>query len=202
MSGLVYLLGGSSSVGKTTAAAIVAQRLGAAHLQVDAIAQASQDPRVRRFEADVDALWSLPAAHVCALLIEKGEALAAQVVAFIRRCSASAPITVVEGEGIHPSLARQHPASGLARFAFVVEPEQTILFQTLTSRSARFRALPATHQHTVAATNWLYGHWLRRQAIRFGQPWIQSRPWATMPDRLLQAWQRPTPEQRTTTVTS
>jgi len=71
MSGLVYLLGGSSSVGKTTAAAAVAQRLGAAHVQVDAIAQASQDPRVRRFQADVDALWSLPAAQVCELLIER-----------------------------------------------------------------------------------------------------------------------------------
>lgn len=91
MSGLVYLLGGSSSVGKTTAAATVAQRLGAAHLQVDAIAQASQDPRVRRFQADMDALWSLPAAHICELLIEKGEALAAQIDAIIRRCSASAP---------------------------------------------------------------------------------------------------------------
>jgi 2-phosphoglycerate kinase len=202
MSGLVYLLGGSSSVGKTTAAATVAQRLGAAHVQVDAIAQASQDPRVRRFQADVDELWSLPAAQVCELLIEKGEALAAQVDAIIRRCSASAPITVVEGEGIHPSLARQHPAGGLARFVFVVEPEQAVLFQTLTSRSARFRALPAAHQHTVAATNWLYGHWLRRQALQFGQPWIQSRPWATMPDRLLQAWQRPTPEPRATTVIS
>jgi hypothetical protein len=142
MSGLVYLLGGSSSVGKTTAAATVAQRLSAAHLQVDAIAQASQDPRVRRFQADVDALWSLPADHVCELLIEKGEALAAQINAIIRRCSATAPITVVEGEGIHPSLARQHPAGGLTRFAFVVEPEQAVLFQTLTRRSARFRACP------------------------------------------------------------
>lgn len=202
MSGVVYLLGGSSSVGKTTAAATVAQRLGAAHLQIDAIAQASQDPRVRRFQAGADALWSLSADQVCELLIEKGEALTAQVDAIIRRCSATAPSTVVEGEGIHPSLARQHPAGGPARFVFVVEPEQAVLFQTLTGRSARFRALPAARQHTVAATNWLYGHWLRRQALRFGQPWIQPRPWATMPDRLLEAWQRPTLEQRATTVTS
>src|SRR4029453_9631352 len=134
MSGLVYLLGGSSSVGKTTAAATVAPRLGPGHLP------------------------AAPAAQPWELLIEKGEALAAQVDAIICRCSASAPITVVEGEGIHPSLARQHPAGGRAGLLFGVEPEQTVLFQPLTSRSARFRALPAAHQHTVAATNWLYGH--------------------------------------------
>jgi hypothetical protein len=72
----VYLLGGSSSVGKTTAAAVVAQGLGATHLQLDHIAQASPDPRVRRFQAGVDALWSLPATHLCDLLVDKGEALA------------------------------------------------------------------------------------------------------------------------------
>lgn len=67
----VYLLGGSSSVGKTTAGAVIADRLGATHLQVDHIAQASADPRVRRFHVGVDALWSLPAAHLCDLLVQK-----------------------------------------------------------------------------------------------------------------------------------
>jgi hypothetical protein len=33
----IYLLGGSSSVGKTTAAAVIAERLGAVHLQLDSI---------------------------------------------------------------------------------------------------------------------------------------------------------------------
>jgi hypothetical protein len=98
-------------------------------------------------------------------------------------------------EGVHPSLAQHHP-SELVRFAFVLEPEEAVLFQTLTRRSARFRALPAAHQHTVAATNWLYGHWLRQQAHGSGQPWVESRPWETMPDRLIQAWRRPTPDQR------
>jgi hypothetical protein len=74
-----------------------------------------------------------------------------------------------------------------------VEPEEAVLFQTLAGRSARFRALPQAHQRTVAATNWLYGCWLRRQAQQFGQPWVQSRPWATLPDRLIQAWHRPIP---------
>jgi hypothetical protein len=116
----VYVIGGSSSVGKTTAAAATAEHLGAMHLQLDTIAQASQDPRVRRFETGVDALWSLPAAH----------------------------------------------------------------------------------QHTVAATNWLYGHWLRQQAHGSGQPWVESRPWETLPDRLIQAWRRPTPDQRPATATT
>lgn len=189
----VYLLGGSSSVGKTTAAAAVAERLGATHLQLDRIAQASTDPRVRRFEAGVDALWSLPAAQVCDLLVHKGEALAEPLHALISQCLSGSSITVVEGEGVHPRLARHHPVE-LVHFAFVVEPEQAALFQTLSRRSARFRALPEAHQHTVAATNWRYGDWLRQQAQQFGQPWVESRPWATLPDRLIQAWHSRPPE--------
>jgi hypothetical protein len=107
----------------------------------------------------------------------------------------------IEGEGIHPSLARHHPVE-LVRFAFVVEPDQATLFQTLSRRSARFRALPEAHQHTVAAANWLYGNWLREQTQHFGQPWVESRPWATLPDRLIQVWHQPTLEPRPATVTS
>jgi hypothetical protein len=188
----VYLLGGSSSVGKTTAAAAVAERLGAVHLQLDSIARASADPRVHRFEAGVDALWSLPATHLCDLLMQKGDALAAPLHALIGQCLSDEKVTLVEGEGIHPGLAWRH-AGDLVRFAFLVEPEEAVLFQTLAARSARFRALPQAHQRTVAATNWLYGCWLRRQAQQFGQPWVEFRPWATLPDRLIQAWHRPIP---------
>jgi hypothetical protein len=194
-------MGGSSSVGKTTAAAAVAERLGATHRQLDSIAQASIDPRVRRFEEGVDALWSVPAAQVCDLLVDKGEALAKPLHALIDHCLSGSSITLIEGEGIHPSLARHHPVE-LVRFAFVVEPDQATLFQTLSRRSARFRALPEAHQHTVAAANWLYGNWLREQTQHFGQPWVESRPWATLPDRLIQVWHQPTLEPRPTTVTS
>jgi 2-phosphoglycerate kinase len=188
----VYALGGPSSVGKTTAAAAIAERLGAAHLQLDTIAQASQDPRVRRFQTGVDGPWSLPPAHVRDLLIQKGEALAAQLNTTISRCSSNSKVTIVEGEGVHPSLARHH-AADLVRFAFVLEPDQAVVFQTLTRRSARFRALPAAQQHTIAEANRLYGQWLGQQARQCRQPWVESRPWSTLPDRLLQAWQRPFP---------
>lgn len=86
MPGLVYVLGGPSSVGKTTAAATIAGRLGAAHLQVDTLARAAQDPRVG-FPAEADGVWTLPAAQVCALLIQKGEALAQHLDATIVECA-------------------------------------------------------------------------------------------------------------------
>lgn len=190
MPGLVYVLGGPSSVGKTTAAATIAGRLGAAHLQVDTLARAAQNPRVG-FPAEADGVWTLPAAQVCALLIQKGEALAQHLDATIVECASSWPITLLEGEGVHPRLARRH-GSDRVRFAFVVEPDQAVLFATLATRSARFRALPPAQQHTVAATNRRYGQWLRQQAQQWGQPWIQARPWATLPDRLIEAWHRAT----------
>jgi hypothetical protein len=150
---------------------------------------------VRRFGPGVDALWRLPATNVCGLLIQQGDALAAQLNATISRCASGSSATVVEGEGVHPSLA-QHHAVDLVRFAFVLEPDQAALLGTLTSRSARFRALPAAHQRTVAQANRLYGQWLRQQAQRYRPPWVESRPWSTLPDRLVQAWQRPIPGER------
>ncbi len=132
----------------------------------------------------------MPATHVCGLLVDKGEALAAQVNATISRCSSNSSITILEGEGVHPSLA-QHHAIDLVRFAFVLEPDRAVLLETLISRSVRFRSLPAAHQRTVAQANRLYGQWLRQQAQRYRQPWVESRPWSTLPDRLVQAWQQP-----------
>jgi hypothetical protein len=73
--------------------------------------------------------------------MHKGEALAEPLHALIGHCLSGSSITLVEGEGIHPSLARHHPVE-LVRFAFVVEPDQPILFQTLSRRSARFRRCP------------------------------------------------------------
>jgi hypothetical protein len=135
----------------------------------------------------VDDLWSLPAAHLCHLLVQKGDALAAPLHALIGRCLSDESVTLVEGEGIHPSLARHH-AGDPGPLRVPGRPKEAVLFQTLTARSARFRALPQAHQRTVAATNWLYGCWLRQQAQQLGLPWIESRPWATLPDRLIQAW--------------
>jgi hypothetical protein len=188
----VYLLGGSSSVGKTTAATVIAERLGAVHLELDSIARASTDPRVRRFDGGGDDLWRLPATHICDLLVDKGDALAASLHALIGRCLDGDSVTLVEGEGIHPDLASHYPGD-LVRFGCVVEPEEAVLFQTLAGRSARFRALPQDLQHTVAGTNWLYGRWLRQQAEAFGQPWVAARPWPTLPERLIQAWHQPIP---------
>ena len=33
-------------------------------------------------------------------------------------------------------------------------------------------------------------------------PWLESRPWATLPDRLIQAWHQPTPEPPAATITT
>jgi hypothetical protein len=107
--------------------------------------------------------------------------------ATITACLPRSSITVLEGEGVHPHLAQHHPVE-LVRFAFVVEPERAVLAATLAKRSARFRALPVAQQCTVVETNWRYGRWLRQQAQRFSQPCVESRPWASLPDRLLRAW--------------
>jgi hypothetical protein len=58
---------------------------------------------------------------------------AAPLNTLIGQCLAGDSATLVEGEGIHPSLAPHHPGN-LVRFALVLEPEEAVLFRTLAGR--------------------------------------------------------------------
>ena len=97
----------------------------------------------------MDNLWRLPAAQVCDLLIRKGDALAATLHTLIGQCLAGDSVTLVEGEGIHPSLAPHHPGD-LVRFGFVLEPEETVLFQTL---AGLWPATPPDPQRAISSVS-------------------------------------------------
>lgn len=151
----VLLIGGSSGVGKSTAAEALGRRLGVPWFQVDDLRLALQRSRPRLPGGTEWALdyfddpdrWRDPEAArdalvaICDLLQPAVEIVAANHVA-IRR-----PL-VLEGDGIHPAVVERlevRPAveRGLVRAVFLVEPEEAVVLANMRVRNREGSARPA-----------------------------------------------------------
>ncbi len=181
----VFIVGGPSNVGKTTAASAIAQQMGCTVLAVDDLARRSTAPALA-FERD-PATWTRPPPELVRLLINKGETLWPEVRTATSETLASRGTLVIEGEGPAPAAMATFRADDV-RSAFIVELDGEILDRTLTSRSAAYRALPPAQRANVVAMNVGYGGWLVEECEREGQTWLPSQPWSTLRERLAEAW--------------
>jgi hypothetical protein len=93
---------------------------------------------------------------------------------------------VLEGERVHPALARLLAHAGMARGMFVVETDVARIAQTLTERLPGFRSLPARQRRTVAEVDRLYNLWLIEEAGRNDVSCISSQPWVSLADRMIE----------------
>jgi 2-phosphoglycerate kinase len=181
---LVLLIGGSSGVGKTTVAAEVARRLGAAWLMVDDLRLALERsglpiPDSTRVE-EVDAPGGLVAV---------GEAVAPAIEVVIENHVDQRIPVVIEGDGILPSLlerpsVRARAAGGRVRAVFVHEPDPDALLANLVLRGADgWRDDLRWYARRSAA----HGEWLRREAERRGLATVPARPRDTLAGRIVAA---------------
>jgi cytidylate kinase len=97
----VFIVGGPSNVGKTTAASAIAEQMGCAVLAVDDLARRSTASALA-FERD-PATWTRPPPELVRLLINKGEALWPEVRTATTETLASRGTLVIEGEGPAPA---------------------------------------------------------------------------------------------------
>jgi 2-phosphoglycerate kinase len=100
-----------------------------------------------------------------------------------------API-IIEGDGILPSLfarpeVRDRAAGGHVRAAFLVEPEEEMLFANMRARRRGIAERTENELRTEARAKWLYGQWLTSEAQRYNLPVLESRPWSTLLERLI-----------------
>lgn len=185
---MIVAIGGSASVGKTSVAAELAGTLGLdAIVHVDDIAADHERDVAPSFISSTADVWRRPADWRHDRLIEWTARLHPRVEQVIGDllCGEGG---VVEGEGIEPRLLRRWPAD-LVKVVYIIETDPDLLHRTFASRpsSARFRALPAVEQDAVVDMNLRYGRWLRHSADAHRQPWVSSRPWATLSRRLRDA---------------
>jgi hypothetical protein len=185
----VLAIGGSASVGKTSLAALIAERLRLEHIvHVDDLAARPEHSIGRSFLDDAPDVWDEPAPWLRESLIAWTRQLHPVIAAEIDRLVAGGESGVIEGEGIEPRLFG--PCSTLpVRPVYVIEDDPDRLRETLARRSsgARFLALSDSQQRAVVEMNRSYGAWLRGEAEHYGHAWVSARPWETLPDRVIAA---------------
>ncbi len=186
----VLAIGGSASVGKTTLASRIVERL---HLDcvvhVDELSARAAVSGGPSFIDTTPNVWTKPVIWLRDALIASTRSLRPVITAEIDAMVAHGAGGVIEGEGLEPQLFRRWPDS-LVRPVYVIEDDAPRLHETFARREsgARFLALPGREQEAVVEMNRAYGLWLRRQAERYAQPWVAAYPWETLPDRALRSY--------------
>ncbi len=204
---LVLLIGGSSGSGKTTVAERIGVQFQIPWLQVDDLRLTLQEIRVT-LPAGTDALyffvrhpavWTLPPEQLCAGLIAVGEVMMPAIDVVVDHHVLTGKPLVLEGDGILPALLmrpslRGHIAVGRVRIVFLIEPEEDAIRANTRGRHGRgaqdLTAAPTAEEWNIVRMHALYGRWLASEAQRHGAPFVASRPWETVVERVLGA--RPT----------
>ena len=198
----VLLIGGPSGTGKSGAAAQLARQLGVSCLQVDDIRLALQYSRVTLpteretaalyFFLETPDVWQLPPVRLVEGLIAVGEALFPAIeIVIANHVDTQSPV-IIEGDGILPSLlarptVHDYVERGLVRVVFLSEPDEAAIHLGTTARARGTTEATAAELAAQVRAAWLYGQWLAREAERRDVPLLESRPWATLPERILAA---------------
>lgn len=197
----VLLIGGVSGAGKTTVAIEIGRRLGVPWLMVDDLRLAFQNSRAILpdnpqalyyfTEQREPPVWSDPPERVRDGLIAIGEVLAPALEAVVATHQLGAHPVIIEGDGILPTLMRR-PAmrrrdvrTGL-RLVFIIEPDEDVLWSNTLVRAHGIDGRSEAELRNEVHARWLFGEWLRAEADRRGLPVLESQPWETLADRILQ----------------
>lgn len=189
----VLLLGGAAGVGKTATARELAVRCGVSVLPTDSIwlalkaaTDAASYPELHYFDPP-DSEWKqLNAEYWCDRHIESAKAISSAMDPVIEYYLSEQWPVIVEGAWITPVDAarwsRQH--EGL-RAVFIHEPED--LRSYLLSRGISKEGQIRDHR---GETFWLFGNWVRAQALANGLPVVDAYPRASLAQRVLEAARR------------
>lgn len=185
------LIGGSSNVGKTTAARSVAAALGAPCISIDDWIP----PSVAGSSAfDDDRIWNSDPDELVAALRAQTGALAPTVRELVERARARGRTVVIEGEGVEPRVATRLGGDDV-HAVFVVESSAQRIRATLQQRDSpggrHYCELPDVARHAIARMNVDYGRWIRAEAEALHLAWVPSQPWSTLITRILAVTQFP-----------
>ncbi len=202
----VLLIGGSSGVGKTTLAQILAKRFNISLILADDIRLAIQQittrdslPNLHIFDND-QAAAALSAEQLFQSLITIGQAMspALKIIAAHHVVVAGIGRILIEGDNVLPAMAAQHQFSELQHFqglttndeihsVFLYEPEEASLLENMQKRGRGFSNLSLAEQYRLAHASWLFGQWIYQEAQIYNLPVFAVRPWDSLLDRVLAA---------------
>ncbi|WP_338015817.1 AAA family ATPase [Kitasatospora sp. CB01950] len=187
-------MGGASGVGRSRAAARLAEARGAFTVQFDDVVAALQaatppatHPSLHLFAAHRDPERELGADRVLELQIATAQAMDEAVLGVVRnRLSVEVP-AVVEGDYLTPAAATRAAAEAAeqhrrVRAVFLHEGDPARIGANYAHREPHLGPRPAR-----AAVSAGYSHRLAAQARAHGLPVLDCRPYDTLPQRLAAA---------------
>lgn len=174
----VLLLGGSSSVGKTTLADEIARATGAEVIGLDRFRTGAHETEL----SDPVTWRTRSAEEISELLRRAGEAFEPVLLALVDDKLAAAGRWVIEGERVPPATAAML-ASQDVRSLFLVEDSPEHIWENLSRRPGDFDLLTARTQQTVVDADHAFGLWIQAEASRLNMPVLRPRPWITILER-------------------
>ncbi len=102
--------------------------------------------------------------------------------------------TILEGDGIVPAFAVQpvfanRNANNDVRAIFLIEENEFRLFNNAKTRGRGFEQIEPSHQERQIRVSWLYGQWLKEEAIQYNVPILSPYPMKTLDERIIEAIQ-------------
>lgn len=103
---------------------------------------------------------------------------------------------IIEGDGILPSLLtrpllRERWLGGMLHAVFVIESDEEVLLSNMLARGRGIGSMSTFDVRTEASAKGLFSDWIAVEAQRLQLPTIESRPWDTLAERILEAAESP-----------
>lgn len=194
----VLVLFGASGTGKSTAAAEIGRRCGVSWIQVDDLRLALQYSDVSLPDRTEDLyflegspdIWTRTPAELRQAFINVAEVMVPALRTVIHSHVVTDAPMVIEGDGVLPVLAESDLLSplvdtGAIRFVCVATPSVDELVENTRARGRGLDASMPDRPRQQATANEAFGKWLEEEAMRYGIPVVASRPFGTLPDRIL-----------------
>ena len=189
----MFVIGGGAAVGKTTTARTVAARHGAVLVPVDAIWLAlkaattpASHPDLHHFDPTDEELFGLPAETLAERHIKSAQAISRAMDPVIEHYLWEQSPIVLEGAWITPAAAACWASEYEdVHTVFIHEPDVDELLAAMAARSGHQD--PSPRQQVGVEVHWLFGNWVREQALAQGVPVVDALPRATLVERVLAA---------------
>ncbi len=196
----VLVILGASGTGKSTVARNIALRYGVPWMQVDDLRLALQyshvslperTDRLYFLERSED-VWSLPVEDLLRGFIDVAELMVPAVRVVIDSHVVTDVPLVLEGEDDLPALAedpviRPHIQAGHVRFCTVTAGNTEELFENMIGRGRGMDVGDVVRHRWHAEANAAFGSWLADRSREHRIAVVASRPFVTLPDRILVA---------------
>ena len=189
----VFLIGGSSGVGKTVVARELADFLSLSLLLLDDVRLALQQATSNQTNPDLHVFLNYETEQwrnsqsIYADWITVGKAMVKPLNAIISHhiIVPDRGAIIIEGDGILPIVSGEFVEPEDVCTVFIVEQDEKQLLHNLQSRGRGFNDWNKMEQEGFAHASWLFGQWLAQEANKLELPVINAQPQETLLERLL-----------------